>query len=453
MKYLFKSLLHWFLFSGTMFFAAGAVDLGVLDGAIDDSADLGDNGASDQASSDDAAGVSREESVDGTRGADDAGAEKANDGRTLPKSVQGALKTLKEAHPELAKEIDELRKGYFDSRGHREFFKSPAEARQAKATLELVGGSEGIATLQSRISEAEQLDSAFEQGDAKVLDNLATDFPDGFKKLVAPALDKLEKLDPVAYGKAMQPHVFSAMEKAGMGQVFGMIGQAIAANDLPKAKDLIEKSLNWYEGQKQQAGQRQNTDDPDRAKLATERQQFEQQKETAFRQDIGRQTHSNQISVIDKSLAPYLKSKALNADQKADLIAGVHEEVRRLLKADGTYQGQVKALLAAKGRDPQKIIAYINPAVDEAVKKAVPTVWRRRGFGSGPAQRATTATTTTTDKGAQQQNPANTGGPVLIAAKPNRADIDWAKTKDVLFITNKAYMKSGPYKGKLVRWK
>ena len=79
-------------------------------------------------------------------------AEEKVDGRTGPRNIQNALKTLKEAHPELAKDIDELRKGYFSGRQHSEFFKSPAEARQAKATLDLVGGAEGISNLQSQIA-------------------------------------------------------------------------------------------------------------------------------------------------------------------------------------------------------------------------------------------------------------------------------------------------------------
>jgi hypothetical protein len=374
--------------------------------------------------------------------------EQAGDGRTLPKEVQTALKALKELHPEHAKALDELRKSYFSSKQHAEFFKSPTEARQAKATLDIVGGSEGIANLQSQVAAIEQVDSAFEQGDPTVLDDIASDYPDGFKKLIPAALDKLQTMDAAAYGKAMQPHVFSAMEAAGVGSVLGAIAEAVAANDLAKAKDLLGKSLTWYKGQEQQAGTRQKTDDPERVKFENERKQFQETKEKSFREDIGRQTLSHQSSEINKALVPYLKSKALSADAKADLNDGVNREINRLLKADATYQSQVKALLTAKTRDPGKIVQYINAAVAEAAPKAVKALWARRYGTTVAAKPAATGTQKTT---VTQQNPA-ASGPLKISAKPNREDVDWAKTKDILYITNKAFMNAGPHKGKLVTW-
>lgn len=455
MNYILKSLLHWLCFAGTMFFAAGAViDAGSGDGASDDSA-AGAGGEISTGGGDD--GVDPSEISDGSDSATDGSAaeqrDSAGDGRTLPKNVQSALKTFKEAHPELAKEIDELRKGYFDSRGHREFFKSPAEARQAKATLELVGGSEGIAKLQSQVAAVEMVDSSFEQGDPQVLDDIASDYPEGFKKLVGPAIDKLQKLDPQTYATVLQPHVFAAMDAAGMGTVLDAIGQAITANDLAKAKDLIGKSLNWYQGQKQMAGQRQKNEvDPREQRLNEREQKLKTDEESRFRGEIGQKTTSHQSAEISKALVPFLKMKPLGADTKADLVEGINAEIRRLLKADGTYQSQVKALLAAKTRDSGKITQYINAAVSEATKKATSAVWKRRGYGSLATTRPNAAAAAGADKNkTAQPNPA-ASGPLKIAAKPKREDVDWSKTKDILYITNKAYMKNGPYKGKLVTW-
>jgi hypothetical protein len=377
-------------------------------------------------------------------------ADKAGDSRTLPKEVQAALKALREAHPEHAKALDQLRKDHFSARQHGEFFKTPTEARQAKATLDLIGGAEGISNLQSKVAATEQIDTSLEAGDPAVLEDIATDFPEGFKKLAAPFLDKLQKMDPAAYGKTLQPHTFAAMEQAGLGPVLSSIEAAIAANDLPKAKDLLARSLAWYEGQKQQAGTRQKVDDPERLKFENDRQKFQQEKEKSFREDIGRQTMSNQRDQVTKALAPYLKSKALGADAKADLADGIDREIQRLLKADGTYQSQVKALLVAKTRDSGKIVQYINAAVNEAAKKATSAVWTRRGYGSAAVARA--AAGNNQQKQAAVVNPA-ASGPLKIAAKPNRADMDTnRKGWDMDLIRNRAMMKSGPYKGKMVSW-
>ena len=77
-------------------------------------------------------------------------------------------------------------------------------------------------------------------------------------------------------------------------------------------------------------------------------------------------------------------------------------------------------------------------------------MWGRRYGSSLPAKKPAAQAA---DKTNAVVNPAGNSGPIKIVAKPNRADVDWSKTKDILYITNKAYMKNGPYKGKLVTWK
>lgn len=451
MNFLLKQLVHWFLFGPTFFFAAGAViDAGAGDGA-DAGAEAIDD--ADSISGGDAdAGADAAADEDGEHSSAAAATDKG-DGRTLPKNIQSALKTLAEAHPELKKDLEELRKGYFSSRQHSEFFKSPGEARQAKATLELVGGSEGIANLQSQVASIEMVDGALEAGDPQVLDDMFSDFGEGMKKLAGPYLERLEKLDPQAAFAVTQPYAYKLMESAELGQRLNEAFAAIGDNKLDNAKALITNIYRWLEGQKQQAGNRVKNEDPERAKFESRVKEFEQTKERSFREDIGRQTVAHQTHQIERSLAPYLKTKNLSADAKSDLLDGVNREINRILKADKGYQDQVKAHLAGRNRNASTITGYINSVLDEIAPKAVKAVWGRR-YGSLPATR-TAAAAAGADKNKnqnQQPNPAATG-PVRIAAKPKREDVDWSKTKDILYITNKAYMKNGPYKGKLVTWK
>jgi len=456
MNFLLKHLLHWFLFSGILMFAAGAVaDAGAIDGGSGENADAGagagDAELGDDGSDRDGAGGGDGSQHDGADSGESASADKG-DSRTLPKNIQGALKSLKEAHPELAKELEELRKGYFDSRGHREFFKNPAEARQAKATLDLVGGSQGIANLQSQVAAIEMVDGALEAGDPQVLDDMFSDFGDGMKKLAPEYLARLDKLDPQACGAAVQPFTYRALETAELGPRLSEAFAAIEANKPDEAKTLLKNIYRWLEGQKQLADQRK-TEDPERAKFKTEVDKFNQTKEQTFRQDIGRQTVAHQSQQISSALAPYLKTRALPAEAKQDLADGVNAEVNRLLRADKNYQDQVKALLASRTRDQAGIVRYINSVVAEVAPKAVRTVWTRR-YGSLPASRpaAAAAGADKSKAGAVKQNPAGSSAPVKLAAKPKREDVDWSKTKDIMYITNKAVMKNGPHKGKLVTW-
>lgn len=451
MIFLLKRLEFWFMFAGTQFFAAGAViDGGITDGGTDSGAIGTALDPTDAGGSTDGSGSIREDDSDSETAQSGTEASSTTDGRTLPKDVQSALKALKEAHPEHAKALEELRKGYFGHRQHSEFFKSPTEARQAKATLDLVGGSQGIADLQSKVAAVELVDSAFEQGDTSVIDDVSSDYPDGFKKLVPYALEKLQKMDAAAFGQVVQPHVFAALEHAGLGDVIEAVKASIEGNDLAKAKDLVARTLQWYQGQKQQAGNRPKGDDPERAKFQQEQQKFRSEQEQAFRQDIGRQTLSHQQGEIEKVLNADARFRKLSADAKKDLVAGVNQEVNARLKADGTYQGQMKAFLGQKSRDRGQIVSYVNSTVSEVVSKAAPAVMTRR---YGTIKPMTSTTPRPHDKTGQPQaaNPAG-AAIVKLTAKPNRNDVDWQKTKDIMFITNKAFMKAGPHKGKMVTW-
>jgi hypothetical protein len=445
MHFLLKHLWSWLLFSGTMFFAAGAVaDPGAISGA--DEAGVDDAGADDSLNAD--AGTDDAAGADDSANAD-ANTDK-NDGRTLPKNIQSALKTLAEAHPELKKDLEELRKGYFGHRQHSEFFKSPGEARQAKAALDLVGGHEGIANLQSQVAAIEMVDGALESGDPQVLDDMFADFGEGMKKLAGPYLERLEKLDPQAAFSVTQPYAYKMLESAELGPRLNEIFAAIGANKLDDAKTIVTNIYRWLEGQKQQAGNRAKEPDPERAKFETERKQFNETKEKTFREDIGRQTVAHQSSQIDRSLSPYLKTKNLSADAKSDLVDGVNREINRVLKADKTYQDQVKALLSGRKRDAGNIVRYINSVVAEVAPKAVKAVWGRRYGTVAPPARAAAAAGA--DKNAQPKtNPAQSA-PVKVAVKPKTSDIVKDRNWDINFMKNRALMATGPLKGKWVTW-
>lgn len=449
MNSILKHFLNWLLFSGTLFFAAGAViDAGAIDGTSTDSTDLGDR-SSDGVEDSGHAGADRDVQAgsEGVPGDQSESGERAGDSRTLPKNVQGALKTFKEAHPELAKEIDELRKGYFGNRDHSQTFKTPGEARQAHATLELAGGAAGIAEMQSKVAAIEMVDTAFEQGDPQVLEDIASDYPDGFKKLVAPAIEKLQALDAQSYAKVMQPHTFAAMEAAGLGPVLDAVAQALGANDLAKAKDLIGKSLAWYQGQKQQAGQvKQHATDPERAKFDQKVKDFDAKQESSFRSDIGKETSAHQRSEVEKVLSPYLKTKSLTADERADITAGINGKVNALLKADTTYQSQMKALLAAKTRDPEKIKQYVKAAVSEKAAQAV-----KARYGKTVTTKPAVVAAPGDAKKTPVANPAQSA-PVKVAAKPKTSDIVKDRNWDLNWMKSKALMATGPLKGKWVTW-
>jgi hypothetical protein len=374
----------------------------------------------------------------------------SSDGRRLPAHIKSALKALADLNPENKKVVQELRKAFFEHGAYRGTFPNASAAQAAKAQLELVGGAEGIAKIQSENAVWQEVDSRFEAGDSVVVDDIAKEYPDGFKKIMPHALQQYSSLDPAGFQTAIQPHLVALLDHAGLGPVLENITQALGANNVEAAKDLLGKTAAWLAAQKQQAGSRaSNQPDPERQKFEQERKDFQSKQEQAFRQDIGRQTVTHQNAEMEKELKPYLKSRAnLSPEAKTDLADGINREINRLLQADRSYQEQMKAWLASKSRDSAKITQYVNAKLSQVVPDAVKAVWTRRYGAAQPVKPAVAA------KPNAATAPTQQNGAIEIAAKPDRAQIDWQRPgAQTLFITNRAYMAAGPMKGKLVHWK
>lgn len=376
------------------------------------------------------------------------------DGRTLPKDVQAALKALRELNPANGKTVETLRKSYFANQQYAKVFPSPSVAQQAKATLELIGGEQGISGLQERVASAEQIDAGLETGDPVILDDVFKNFGDGIAKLTPHILDRLQQVNPQAYAKTLQPHTYAAMEAAGLGGALSEITRLLGANDVNGAKDWLSRTQNWLNGQKEAAGTAKTSQaDPERQKFEAERTKFAEEKEQNFRSSLGSQTLSHQTEVISKAIAPYLKSKPLGNDAKSDLQDGINREINRRLKADVSYQGQMKAMLSAKTRDASKIVAYVNAKLDQEAPEAAKAVWARR-YGSAAPKAAPS-----NGQPINGRPPVPTGigsspqQPVKVAQKPDINDRDFDKDpKQMHMLASRAFMKSGPHKGKWVSW-
>lgn len=427
----------------------------VIDAGAQDGADLGsatqdvaaDHGSQGEITQDVASAQDGEQQQDAT--------ETDGDGRTLPKDVQAALKALRELNPANGKTVETLRKSYFANQQFAKVFPTPAVAQQAKAALELVGGEQGISGLQERIASAEQVDAGLETGDPAILEEVFKNFSDGIAKLTPHILDRLAQGNPGAYASTIQPHVYQALEAAGLGTVIGEVTRLLAANDVNGAKEWLGKTQNWLNGQKQQAAQAKTSQvDPEREKLNRDRAELNQEREKNFVNGIGSQTVAHQNEVINKAITPYLKSKPLGADAKSDLTDGINREINRRLKADTAYQSQMKAMLSAKTRDAAKITSYVKAKLDLEAPEATKAVWARR-YGSAAPKPAPKAGE---QQNGQRQLPATGPGatsaqPIKIAQKPGIEDRDFDRDpKQLHMLASRAFMKSGPYKGKWVSW-
>ena len=377
-----------------------------------------------------------------TEQVDDQQQQVQDDGPAAPKDVEEALKALKETNPKIAKA---LRESHFSNQQFRAQFENPSAAKAAKIALDTVGGVEGIAGLREQVQASEFLEQAAENGDPSVIEDWAADYPEGFKKVMPHALRQYEKMDAAGFQKALQPHFAGFLDHAGLGSVLESLWEAVGANKAEDAKSLIQRTYKWLENQKASAQQATPTTDPDREKLQRERQEFDQQRDQAFRNDIGQETYKYQQDGIDKALASYLKGRKLTDQGKQRLVKAINAEVRDTLKADQGYQRQVKAFLTKKDAEGTK--RYIKGHLDTIIQGVVDSTYK--AFYGAPVGRPAGQQQQKTE--AQKAQPQ--GGPVKVAKKPALSEIEKSNGYMEAYIAGKAIMATGPMKGKLVTWR
>lgn len=326
------------------------------------------------------------------------------------------------------------------------------QARVLKATLDSAGGVEGIASLQSKASTLDVTDANFDKGDPSVVKEMSEAYPEGFKKIAPQVLETLKAMDIKAYENVIRPHGVELLESAGFMDALGQIEEALKGENPEAARKVLQTMAAWFNNQKKQAGDAAPKVDPDREKFNKDVQEFESKKEREYRNGVGAAASVKYDALITKSLTPYIKSLKLSPAAQKLARNDIFAEVKKLNDANKTFGDSVKAAWASKTRDAKQIQAYIEANLDIVVPKAVNSVMKSRYGGVAMPKTTPTATTPTKDDKPNQKM----GGavmPVKLSREPSDGEIDWAKDKNqVLWLTNKAYLKSGPNKGKLVTW-
>jgi len=399
--------------------AAGNSETQVEDGA----GETGDTGSEVGSEGDDGAVSEESEQAAGT----------ARDGRNAPDAVKKALAKLRESDRETH---DILRKEIFKSQqdlgNYKGIFKDAAEARAAADTIESLGGEEGIAKLQSEVNDYSAELTKMANGDPSVVEDLARDFPKGLLKLATAALDKMRQIDSQAYDHTIAKHVSTLFRDKGVTNSMDRILELISDGKQKAAHDMALEVRKWIEGVNQ-FGSSQRTDEPDpRQKELDEREQtLNQEKEKIFRGQVAATVTARMNTAIEKSLAPYLKTRKLSLDQKKGLASGIYTQISSSLQANANYQQRLKALLAEG--DAARVARFVDSHVGQLVAKATSREWSARGFSTGTSRRETT----------------NGSAVITTGKKPAAQDIDWSKDRNRMrFISGEATLKNG----KIVKW-
>jgi hypothetical protein len=380
-------------------------------------------------------------------------------GEVLPAELSKAIREMKQAHPEQARALKALEKRFYAADAYSRVYPTVDEARTDKAAIEALGGHDAIAGMRQELSNLEQFDRMAEEGNPRVIHGLADQWPDGFKKLVAPALDRLEKLDTDAYVETMRGPFLKIVETNGWLQAMSdaieyMKAAAGDATTAPVYYKSAEARLNqviasFNKLKQEETAFKGRYQDPKLAQLETERGRLREEQENIHWQTYTRDVSSYVGSTVRGALTPLTRDMKISEAGIKDLVQGVRLEMTTILQGNKFYMDSIGNLV--KSGKTQQAVNFAKAYIDQARKSAVNTVWSRRyGTAQPPAARRPAAAAPRTPTGDVKPAAAASKTPVPITRKPGHDDIDWSKDPgDTLFLQNKAYLKNGRF----VTWK
>lgn len=386
----------------------------------------------------------------------DAAGEKPVDARTNPAQIRQALKEFRDAKPENAPIARELNNAYGRYTAYKSVFPKVADAQNAKAILDAVGGNDGVAQLQSTIKSVNETDALLYAGDGAVVKNLYEDFKRegkqaNFGKLASPFLDTLRQNDEPAYFNAIRPHFFQGLVDVNLPGVLQSLQKALTSEtpNLPVARELLTEMTNWFSKLRDsvETGDKSKLD-PERQAFEKERTEFQTQKQKEFQNEVNGEWNRVNASTLGAALKQYTKlpfaknwTDATKVSVAREIIGTLTEE----LSGDKSYQSQMDAFWSSKSPERSKIISFHKAKVESVAQRIVKSVLDARYPGFQKAG------TVKPKPAGSPGSPAPTapGGPIFVSAKPDGNLIDWDKDPTrMLFATGKAYLRNG----KFVTW-
>jgi len=372
----------------------------------------------------------------------------------LPRELSRALRELREAHPNHAGSLKSLNDSFYANRAYREVFPNIDEARTAKSTIDALGGSEGITRMRSEIQASRELDSLAQEGDPRAIHSLADEYPEGFKRLVQPALERLQNMDRQAYADTLRGPILQSLEGDGVIQTIGAAIEELKAGNADRASRELDRVATWYRDIKQKETDFRNRwQDPRLQDLQKREQSVRQQQSDMMRQHAAREVSSYLSQSLDPILRQMTNGSKMSAEGIADLKKSITFEVWDSLSKNKFYMDETAALL--QQGDLDRVISFAKPQIDQARKAVAPKVWARR-YGSAPVRRPVATNNGQATTQAQPPNPANrpiaqqTMPAVPVQKAPPGDEIDWSNDPTrVNYIRGEARLKNGKY----VRWK
>lgn len=367
------------------------------------------------------------------------------DGRRIDDKTRKAIAELKKVDPESAKRVAE---NYFRMGGVMKEVgaSTPSEAvnkvRQMVATLDSLGGEQGITDLQTEVGDYRKEISQFASGDPALLTQLHEGNGPAFTKMVGQGLELLATKDAELLDEALVPTMVARLEKAGFYSATKSLLELIQKGDGEASYKLAKEIDSWLTNAKGKAAKQlelKDKKDPEREALNRDREALNTEKQQQFEGRISTDVNKSNNTAMSKIVEPFFKELKLRNEGRREFVNALNSRIYASMKKDAAFQRAAKAIMG-KG-DQERATRFIHarfaellPNEFKSLRDAMYPNYSKGGTKTSAAAGAKAAAAAPGKAAA----PSTTVVPGKVYP---RSAVDTERTPDVFLITGKAYLK------------
>ena len=369
----------------------------------------------------------------------------------LPLQLRKAFR----ANPELAKQFPKLEKqltgvlfkaNTVDQLGGVQKFREYAE------TLEAHGGPEGVAEMATELEDWHALDAGFKTGDPKIIDAWVKDYPDGFKALLGPAIEKMMSLDSPGADRILSAPMWNILDRCGVITTIGALEAALAKLKPEDAAEAIKefKAMKGFFADLRGLAVKSKSPDPlagERKILADREAEMNDNATKAFYGSVRSDVNTQVMQRMNKLIRTELAGAQIKLSVANRLRKEINAELNRTVNTAPGYADRYKAVMATgdKDRAVRFILSAAFAKMPSVVKQLVSefNIPRGRGGnGNGAGRR---------EGGARSSGEG--GGSRTVNGRPKTSEIDFTKTdKSRWLATMNSHGTAFLLNGKIAKW-
>lgn len=391
-------------------------------------------------------GGGEEEELPGEPEADDA---IETDGRALDEKTRKMVAELKKTNPAAAKALADQ---FYRRLAYEKEFPTVQDARRAKATIDSLGGEEGVTALQNEVADYRGEIEQFANGDPELVQQLYKSNPESTVKMVEAALDTfMQNNNTEAIKRVLLPHMAAEFAQGPLAASLIKAAKFIEEGKGQEAYDALGAIGNWLAKMKTDAealtSGKSKAPDPREKQLQQQQETFNKEK-----REFETRTLSNEITAVNNTalktvLDPFFKDAGIKTPEgRREFTQNLMNKVWAAMKADKVYVRQANTI-RDKG-DNARTVQFITAKF----KEVLPGVFRSYKNSLYPSLSRTAAkpSTPAPTNGKPDAKPAAPAGQLegkalKVADAPAFDDVDWTKTDDMTWARGYAHLKTGKY--------